>query len=67
MTHQLTLLQRGVLSRLEAAGFPDVAADARRQWLKGERFNVADVPRLDPELATDLEHGNRQSTIGQTG
>jgi hypothetical protein len=61
MTQPMTLLQRGVIDRLRAAGQSVIAEEAREHWRLGERVDAdAAFDIRSEELRRDFERANKQ-------
>lgn len=59
----LTLLQRGVLQRLRAAGFHFVADGARDKWMRGQKYYVDTGVNLDADLRADFQRANEHTSM----
>ena len=61
---RLTFLQEGVIERLRARGFMDVADAAHAAWSNGHRLETPEVLRIGgPALLRDFERANEQARV----
>jgi len=63
---RLSFFQEGVLERLRARGFPELADRARDAWIQGQRVETPEELRLGgPVLLRDFEWANEQSAAAE--